>query len=125
MVEALQNIIKHSDEHDLGHEESIFIIGVEHDQYVVISGNYLFKNSIPILKGKIDQVNSLDKDGLKALYKDVIKNGKISSRGGAGLGFIDMARKSGNKLEYDFHNVDDKFSFFSLKTTITRKYKSK
>ena len=49
--------------------------------------------NVESLKDKITQVNSLDKDGLKSLYKDVIKGGELSSKGGAGLGFIDMARK--------------------------------
>ena len=54
------------------------------------------------------------------MYKDIIKNSDISDKGGAGLGFVDMARKSGRKLEFDFEKLDDNFSFFSLRTTISR-----
>ncbi len=48
----------------------------------------------------MEQINNLDKDGLKDLYKEIIKNTTISEKGGAGLGFVDMARKSGQPLEY-------------------------
>ncbi len=73
------------------------------------------------LKDKLDQINSLDKDGLKTLYKDIIKSGSgLTDKGGAGLGFVDMARKSGQKLEYGFESLGDGHSFFSLKTTVPR-----
>jgi hypothetical protein len=76
--------------------------------------------SIEYISAKIDQVNALDKEGLKELYKEVIKKGEISEKGGAGLGFIDMARKSGQKLEYSFEPINDEFSFFSLQITVPR-----
>ena len=44
----------------------------------------------------------------------------ISDKGGAGLGFIDIARKTGSPLEYHFEPLDDKNSFFLLKTSISR-----
>jgi hypothetical protein len=44
----------------------------------------------------------------------VLSNGTLSSKGTAGLGMIDIARKSGNKLEYQFLPIDDKNSFFCL-----------
>ena len=34
----------------------------------------------------------------------------MSKKGGGGLGMIDIARKSGKKLEYRFDNVDDKLT---------------
>ena len=56
---------------------------------------------------------------LKQLYKEIIKGTEISDKGGAGLGFVDMARKSGNGLEYSFEKLDSEYSFFSLKSTIS------
>jgi hypothetical protein len=44
----------------------------------------------------------------------------ISEKGGAGLGFIDIARKTGNPLEYHFEPIDEKNSFFLLKTSINK-----
>ena len=40
--------------------------------------------------------------------------GELSSKGGAGLGLIDIAKKTGNKFEYHFLPIDDNFSFFIL-----------
>jgi hypothetical protein len=123
MVECLQNIVKHSDDYHSGKEKrntAIFMIGKHDDEYVITSGNPVKNEIIPELTSKLDKINSLDKEGLKALYKDIIKNTEMSEKGGAGLGFVDMARKSGQKLEYDFAAMDDSTSFFALKTKISR-----
>jgi hypothetical protein len=66
-------------------------------------------------------VNVLDKDGLKMLYKEVLSNEERSDKGGGGLGIIDIARKSRQKLVYDFMDVDDQYSFFSLYIKIPQK----
>ena len=119
MVECLQNIVKHSDEMETN-QSAIFMIGRQKDEYIIMSGNPIKKENVNNLKERLDKINALDKDGLKTLYKDIIKNTEISDKGGAGLGFVDMARKSGRKLEYDFQNMDGKYDFFCLKSTIAR-----
>jgi hypothetical protein len=67
---------------------------------------------------RIDFINSLNKEELKEHYKNARLNSIISDVGGAGLGFIDMARKSGNKLEYKFYAIDSVLSFFVLRSKI-------
>lgn len=119
MVECLQNIVKHSDEIQ-PHKSAIFMIGRQEEEYIITSGNPMKKENVDDLKERLNKINSLDKDGLKSLYKDIIKNTQISDKGGAGLGFVDMARKSGRKLEYDFFDLDDNCTFFCLKSTIGR-----
>jgi hypothetical protein len=124
MVEALQNIVKHSDETETlekgKHHAAIFLIGNEESKYSIMSGNPIKKENVASLKSALEKINSLDKEGLKELYKDIIKNSTLSEKGGAGLGFVDMARKSGEKLEWAFVDVDDEVSFFCLKVNIAR-----
>ena len=123
MVEALQNIVKHSDElvdGEIRSHAAIFLIGKEANRYCIMSGNPIRKANVPILKGKLDQINGLDKDGLKDLYKEIIKNTTISEKGGAGLGFVDMARKSGEKLEFDFPEMSPEYCFFCLRVNVAR-----
>ena len=121
MVECLQNICKHADSMKREEERrAIFMIGKENDAYEITSGNYILNSSIEGLKAKLDQINNLDKEGLKVLYKDLIKTSELSDKGGAGLGFVDIARKSGQKLGFDFEPVNEENSFFSFKTKIIR-----
>ncbi|MCG8309212.1 MAG: SiaB family protein kinase [Cytophagales bacterium] len=124
MVECLQNIVKHGEEYISGEIQintAIFMIGKHKDSYIITSGNPVRDDLVNSLKEKLDQINSLDRDGLKALYKDIIKGSSgLTDKGGAGLGFVDMARKSGRKLEYEFESLGNGHSFFSLKTTVSR-----
>lgn len=123
MVEALQNIVKHSDELVDGTVRShaaIFLIGRESNRYCIMSGNPIRKSNVAGLKEKLDRINSLDKDGLKDLYKEIIKNTTISEKGGAGLGFVDMARKSGEKLDFSFPEMSSDYCFFCLKVNVPR-----
>jgi hypothetical protein len=122
MVECLQNIVKHTEEvkeaSDMKHI-AIFMIGKENDDYVIKSGNAIRKERVDTLKDKLDQINSLDTEGLKELYKDVIKTVPFNQDKGAGLGLIDIARKSGKKLEYAFDYLDNDFAFFALQTSVS------
>jgi hypothetical protein len=123
MVEALQNIVKHSDELVDGETRShaaIFLIGKEANRYSIMCGNPIRKANVEGLQKKLDQINGLDKDGLKELYKEIIKNTTISEKGGAGLGFVDMARKSGSKLEFSFPEMSAEYCFFCLKVNVPR-----
>lgn len=120
MVECLQNVVKHADQLKNQNHNAVFMVGKHEEQYTIISGNPIKDENISIVQDKIDQINNLDKDGLKQLYKNIIKTTEISEKGGAGLGFVDMARKSGQKLEYDFEKMDNGFSFFALKSNIKR-----
>jgi Family of unknown function (DUF6272) len=123
MVEALQNIVKHSDELVEGQMRShaaIFLIGKEENRYTIMSGNPIRKSNVAGLEQKLNHINSLDKEGLKELYKEIIKNTTISEKGGAGLGFVDMARKSGEKLAFDFPEMSAEYCFFCLTVHVAR-----
>ncbi|MBI4947911.1 MAG: hypothetical protein HY840_16090 [Bacteroidetes bacterium] len=123
MVESLQNICKYQySAENPDYVPSIFMIGHNSmDEFSIISGNVIANASIPPLQARIDQINTLDKEGLKALYKQVRLSSTISEVGGAGLGFIDMARKSENKLAYSFDKINERISFFTLLTLVSKK----
>jgi hypothetical protein len=123
MVESLQNIVKHSDElvdGEIHSHAAIFLIGREDNRYTIMSGNPIRKTNVAALNEKLEHINSLDKEGLKELYKSIIKNTTISEKGGAGLGFVDMARKSGGKVEFEFPEMSADYCFFCLKVNVPR-----
>lgn len=121
MVESLQNIIKHQDKDDEPETEinpSLFIIQKNGPKYFITSGNVISVGNINSLQGKLDKINSLSAEDLKQYYLEVLECGEISEKGGAGLGLIDMAKKSGNKLSFDFSTLDNNLSYFYLQTSI-------
>jgi hypothetical protein len=85
-----------------------------------MTGNPVRKKVIAGLKANLERINALDKDGLKDLYKQIIQGATLSEKGGAGLGFVDMARKSGEKLWFDFPEMSEAQSFFCMKVNVSR-----
>lgn len=125
LVECLQNLYHHIDEDDAltaaNEKTALFMIRKSDEgDYSIMTGNYIVNENVNHLKGKLDKINSMDKEELKDYYKEVLNNGEMSAKGGGGLGMIDIARKSGRKLDYSFVNIDDKFSFFSLIVNIAQ-----
>ncbi|NOZ35327.1 MAG: hypothetical protein GXO80_08515 [Chlorobi bacterium] len=124
MVESLQNISKHSSERinpdSITNGQGIFLVTKNDKEYNITTGNVVFNENIPALKEHIEKINSGNKKILKDLYKEKIKFGKLSQKGGAGLGFIDMVRKTGEQLIYTFLDLNDKKSYFILTSTIFR-----
>ncbi|HKL37647.1 MAG TPA: SiaB family protein kinase [Bacteroidales bacterium] len=124
MVECLQNISKHAD--TFGSDDylfagrGIFMVSKGLEDYHVTTGNVIENRKIEELTEMLEEINSLDKEGLKQLYKKQMREGRLSDKGGAGLGFIDIARKTGNKLEYHFLPIDETSSFFLLSSSISR-----
>lgn len=122
MVETLQNMNKHSDElaqdSDQQVGKGLFMIGQKDETYFVITSNRISKTKRPALESALDQVNNATKDELKQMYKTQIKGGTISDRGGAGLGLIDIARKTDERLDFQFLPLNEDYYFFLLKVEI-------
>lgn len=119
MVEGLQNICKHQLKTDNPGHNPFLMVSAGDDHYDMSTGNLIAQDKIAVVQEKIDKINSLNKDELKDYYKEARLKSVISEVGGAGLGFIDMARKSGNKLSYRFYPVNENYSFFILHTKIS------
>jgi len=123
LVECLQNLYHHMDDvadttGDIN-RSAIFMIGKTNNLYTITTGNYILSENVQGLKNRLDEVNSLTKEELKEFYKKTLNNGEMSLKGGGGLGMIDIARKSGEKLNFHFIPVDDRYSFFSLNIKIS------
>jgi hypothetical protein len=124
LVESLQNLYHHIEPHHEGIEEELdpkfgmLVIVRQGESYKVTTGNFISTKSIKFLKEKIDKINSLTKDELKDMYKFILNHQRLSAKGGGGLGLVDIARKSGNKLEYQFYSYNDNYSFYSLTISV-------
>lgn len=119
LVECLQNVFHHSEKENNDavnpYGSVIFMIGrTKENIYRIVTGNFIAGSNCDELKTKIDKVNNMNADELQAHYLDKLNTTQFSEKGGAGLGIIDIARKSGHKLEYSFQKVSDEYSFFTL-----------
>ncbi len=124
MVECLQNVAKHA-----GHEETgepiipgrgIFMISNSDLEYSITTGNIVANDKVAEIKEMIGRFNALNPLEIKEEYKRMIKESRLSEKAGAGLGFIDIVKKTGNKIEFSFDKINDKTSFFIQKSVINR-----
>ena len=129
LVEALQNLYHHQakppkefiKENGLKDDKYSFctITKENNGTYKVTTGNFVSNDKSKSLNERIEQLNSLSQEELKNLYKIVLDNDEFSEKGGGGLGFIEMARKSGNKFGYEFETYNEKFKFFVLEILVS------
>ena len=138
LVECLQNLYHHSDEDsdeniteikndeksDVEDEDGkptvIVMVAKNKDAYNILTGNMIASENVGILKNRLEEINDLSKEELKELYLATLTDGKRSRKGGGGLGFLEIARKSGRKLEFGIVPYNDQSSFFSLNVKIAQ-----
>jgi len=125
LVESLQNLYHHIEDlpdefrKEVDNKFGVLVIVKENSGYKITTGNFIASDKIKYLKDKIDKINSLSREELKDMYKFILNHQKLSSKGGGGLGLVDIARKTGNKLNYMFQNVNNDYYFFNLDITIS------
>ncbi len=125
-IEQVQNIINYSAEEwtiinpDEKVPAGIIIIGTENNgKYFIMCGNLIKKSQKQTLSKHLERIKSSDKETLKKMYKEQLKKDlNIESLEHAGLGFIDIARKASQPLEYAIEDKDNDYAFFSIRVVI-------
>ena len=117
VLESLQNVSRHSD-HSQHADMSLVVYSKTDNGYTVTTGNVLPSASIGDLKLKLEEINHLQPAEIRNVYRQMLRSSEFSNKGGAGLGLLEMAKKTGNKLDYDFVPLDDEYSYFILSKTV-------
>lgn len=123
MIEALENIFKYTDK--FVSEASLFpkyypdiVLEKKETYFYFRCSNPVQNKDIEHLKSRIDRVNQLDREALKELYRQTIQDGQFTQKGGAGLGFIEIAKVTGEKIQYEFTPINEVFSFYTCTVPI-------
>lgn len=119
LVECFQNIIKHGEKKSVKkiEDDGFFTIRSISNAYVINSINKVKSEEIKSLVDQVDEINSKSKVELKELYMKHLQENQLSEKGGAGLGLIELARKSGQKIKYRVEEVDGDSSNFHQQIT--------
>jgi hypothetical protein len=120
LAEQLHNIMNYAQ--DSSHEQSEYqgngITSVYHDlkihQYCIKSANIVSKEKRVFLENKLSYLNNLKPEELKKYFKRLRKTGWDKHERGAGLGFIDMLKKSKQGIDFTFYDIDDSTSIFEI-----------
>ncbi len=127
-TECIQNLYHHMDEvsdnqHQISTYDSksgLLLVTARKKFFNIMTGNFIPNGKIPDIKAKLDKINTLEKEDLKKMYKEILYNGEFSNKGTAGLGFVEIARKTGQKLSYEFHKVNEDYSYFTFQIRVSR-----
>jgi hypothetical protein len=117
LVELFQNIIKHATTEN-ARQEGILLVSATAEGYELCTGNFLDNSNIEALQHHLGRLNHLNEEELRLLYRKELIGAHQRSKGGAGLGLIEIARYSKKPFQFSFLPIDNKISFFSLSITI-------
>ena len=117
-IEMTQNIRHYAQSRGYGDLESAATVIVARDaeeRYLVQAGNIVEAADGEALLARVDALASMDKAQLKATYKTQLRQPRdAAATTGAGLGLIDVARKSSLPLKGNLSPIDEERAFFSL-----------
>lgn len=124
LVECFQNLYHHIEE--IGsyadqieqQKSALIIVKYQSGRFTITTGNFVRKDRMQDLREKLDMVNELNEDALRELYRTKLRNDARTDKGTAGLGLIDIARKSKSKLDYEIISVTESIGFFCLSVVI-------
>ncbi len=123
IVEALQNVYNYfrvEEEIKQQRFKTIRLTILKYEGYYELRiSNYVARQKVENLRTQLERVNRLSEEKLRESYLNILGSQEFSAHGGAGLGILDIARKSGQKLRYRFKNANDiAFSLFCLHVNI-------
>ncbi len=122
MIECIQNVNRH---HSLIESpgkmpKELFLVRGEEDIFSIASANVMKSKNASSLKAMIEKLNSLSEFGLDQYYKTLLRETVFSLKGGAGLGLIEVARKSANKINFKFNKISEENTFFLMESFIQK-----
>lgn len=122
IVELLENILNHSvTDSSADNRFQPFISAEDLDNKVIVkAGNMVHTDKKKKVVCCINMLNILNDEELRALHEKTIGNGMIEAQNGAGLGYIIMKMRSGNKIRYSFSRIDNNLSFFEIQISINK-----
>jgi hypothetical protein len=126
MVEMAQNILFYSQEREIspatGANVGVGIVLVQQmpKLYQIICGNRINEDQKQRLQAQCSKINGMGQEELREYYSQQRRRVLQEGSKGAGLGLIDIAKRSKNPLIFDFHAMPDAHYFFTLVVQINR-----
>jgi hypothetical protein len=124
-VEQVQNVINYSAERVTGPPEAegemregVVVVGRQGENCFVLVGNYVDQEEAGRLSEQVRLLHGMDKERLKAYYKEQRRKEPPAGSKGAGLGIIETARKASRPLELELRDTGQGRVFFTLKAII-------
>lgn len=119
LAQNMMNYSKNSLEPQI-HSKGLIVVGnsLKGSEYYIISRNVIDETDRDKIESRLQEIKGLDKESLRSLYREKRKNAKDAHSKGAGIGFIEIARRC-DKIDYTFTRLNDNRYYFTFKATIS------
>lgn len=99
----------------------MLVLGHKGNTYFIQTRNAIEKGNTAFIKEKIDYLNTLDKKELRQYHKEQmrIESNNPESKG-AGLGLIEIARRTTAPIGYEFESSDNGLTYFTMYVEIAQ-----
>ena len=122
-IEQYENVVRYSDDQieEQGKNDvryGIMAISKKQDSYILNCGNVIKSiERVKALRERLEDLKNMTEDDLKAFYKQKLRAEQEEGSKGAGVGLIEIARKS-SEFDFDFIDLNDGTSFFLLRSIL-------
>ena len=121
-VEMVQNVIRYSAENQSDNNDPAIIdlrygilsIGEKDGRNFVACGNLVKTEDMKRLETKLSGLKEMDSKQLRKLFKDSLKEDAPEGSKGAGVGFIEIARRAKHGFDFDFEHAGEDREFFTI-----------
>ena len=122
-VEMMNNMRMHSTmRQSPSHPLGVLHLGVDNDMYYLQSSNAVDTHKVENIQIQLERMNSHIKTELRKFYKFRRRRGNPNKDSqGAGLGMIEIAKRTSNPIDFDFKELGDGISFFTMLVKINRR----
>lgn len=124
LVESLQNLYHHADNIPRGYHASrpdrfgLVVLEKLGKGYRITTCNFVAAMRVRELEEKLTRINRSTPEEIKELYKDILNHQEITEKGLGGLGLLDIARKTGHRIDFRFKRYDDLNTAFRLSAVV-------
>lgn len=123
-IELSQNMMNYSKSKNIGCRlitpGGLIIVSKDKDgTYYIHSQNIVSIEDKERIEPKLEEIISLDRDGIKKRYRELRRNGEHSHEKGGGIGFYEIGKRC-DSIEYKFQNINEDKYYFYIKTTIKK-----
>jgi hypothetical protein len=124
-IEMTQNVRHYSAEQALDAAQQPYGVGVitvseENEVYSISSGNAVSRATAERLAQACHDLNAMDKSALNHLYKQRLLGDPPEGSKGAGVGLIEIARRSDYPLQFHIRDYKQDLMFFILNARINK-----
>jgi len=121
-IELSQNMMNYSKNQTPNSRDidsgGLIVVSKDNDgNYYIQSQNIISIDDKNKMLPKLQEITTLNKEGIKKRYKELRRSGKDTHFKGGGLGFFEIAKRC-DKVSYQFDKINDDKFYFHIKIKI-------